>query len=66
MATSYNRFRFGISDAFGKGRQVDYVLSDWTDEENEKLPERFKKSFELIKSFGTAGIKHTMNDFNGK
>jgi len=64
--TKYNRFRFGISDAFSKGRQVDYVLSDWTDEETKNLPERFEKSFEIIKSFGTAGIKHTMNDFNGK
>ncbi|MEJ2113531.1 MAG: aminoacyl-tRNA hydrolase [Flavobacteriaceae bacterium] len=64
--TNYNRFRFGISDAFGKGQQVDYVLSDWTDEEEDKLPERLDKSIEVIKSFGTAGIKHTMNDFNGK
>ena len=25
QTTQYNRFRFGISDAFSKGRQVDYV-----------------------------------------
>lgn len=62
---SYNRFRFGISDEFSKGRQVDYVLSEWTDEENKLLPERFEKSVELIKSFGTAGISITMNTFNG-
>ena len=64
--TNYNRFRFGISDAFGKGQQVDYVLSNWTEEEEEKLSERLDKSIEIIKSFGTAGIKHTMNDYNGK
>ena len=33
--TAYNRFRFGISDAFNKGQQVDYVLGECTDEENE-------------------------------
>ncbi|MDX1270733.1 aminoacyl-tRNA hydrolase [Bizionia paragorgiae] len=64
--TKYNRFRFGISDAFSKGRQVDYVLGEWTDEENEKLGERLDKSIEVIKSFGLAGINNTMNSFNGK
>ncbi|WP_372756969.1 aminoacyl-tRNA hydrolase [Mariniflexile sp.] len=64
--TNYNRFRFGISDAFNKGQQVDYVLGEWTDEENEKLKERLDKSVELIKSFGLAGTNITMNTFNGK
>ena len=63
---NYNRFRFGISDEFSKGRQVDYVLGEWTDEENKLLPERLQKSVELIKSFGTSGISNTMNAFNGK
>lgn len=63
---NYNRFRFGISDAFNKGQQVDYVLGAWTDEENVKLKERLDKSIEIIKSFGLAGINNTMNMFNGK
>ncbi|WP_194767214.1 aminoacyl-tRNA hydrolase [Tamlana sp. I1] len=62
----YNRFRFGISDAFSQGRQVDYVLGEWTPEESDKLKERLEKSVELIKSFGLAGINNTMNSFNGK
>ncbi|SDR69007.1 peptidyl-tRNA hydrolase, PTH1 family [Formosa sp. Hel1_31_208] len=66
QTTKYNRFRFGISDEFSKGRQVDYVLGDWSEEESKKLPERLEKSIELIKSFGTAGINNTMNTFNGK
>jgi len=64
--TKYNRFRFGISDAFSKGRQVDYVLGEWSSEENEKLSERFEKSVKLIKSFALSGINNTMNVFNGK
>ncbi len=64
--TVYNRFRFGISDAFNKGQQVDYVLGEWTDEENENLKERLDKSAALIKSFALAGINITMNTFNGK
>lgn len=64
--TKYNRFRFGISDTFSKGRQIDYVLGEWNDQENEKLPERLDKSVELIKSFVLAGVNNTMNTFNGK
>jgi PTH1 family peptidyl-tRNA hydrolase len=62
----YNRFRFGISDEFSKGQQVDYVLGEWGEEERKELPERLQKSAELVKSFGTAGVSNTMNSFNGK
>ena len=64
--TIYSRFRFGISAAFSKGKQVDYVLSKWDEEENLKLKERLKTSIELIKSFAFAGVNNTMNQFNGK
>lgn len=64
--TKYNRFRFGISDVFKKGRQVNYVLGEWTDDENEKLKERLDVSVELVKSFVLAGVSNTMNTFNGK
>lgn len=66
QTTNYNRFRFGISDSFSKGRQVDYVLGEWNDEENSQLKERLEKSSELIKSFVLAGVNSTMNTFNGK
>lgn len=64
--TSYNRFRFGISDEYSKGKQVDYVLGEWEPEEMAKMSERLKKSVEVIRSFGTAGVNITMNTFNGK
>lgn len=64
--TNYNRFRIGISDAFSKGRQVDYVLGDWTPEEEKLLPERLEMATKIIESFGLAGINITMNSYNGK
>ena len=64
--TKYNRFRFGISDEFSKGRQVDYVLGEWNVEERDKLQERLDKSIEVITSFGLAGVNETMNKLNGK
>lgn len=62
----YPRFRFGISDEFKKGQQVDYVLGEWTDEEKLKLPERLGKSANAIRSFALAGLANTMSDYNGK
>lgn len=62
----YSRFRFGISDSFSKGRQVDYVLGNWNEEEQKKLPERLDKAIQVIKSFGTSGLANTMSNFNGK
>ncbi len=64
--TKYNRFRFGISDQFSKGRQVDYVLGEWTSEEETALPERLEKGCAVITSFVAAGISNTMNAYNGK
>ena len=63
---NYARFRFGISDEFKKGKQVDYVLGDWDDAEKTALPERLELASEIIKSFGTAGLENTMTAFNGK
>ncbi len=64
--TKYNRFRFGISDEFSKGNQVNYVLGEWGEDEESKMQERLKTSAKLIQSFGTAGVSNTMNTFNGK
>ncbi|NLO70970.1 MAG: aminoacyl-tRNA hydrolase [Porphyromonadaceae bacterium] len=63
---NYNRLRFGIGNDFPKGAQVHYVLSNWSDEEAEKLPERTEKSGEIIKSFVLAGAQNTMNKYNNK
>lgn len=62
----YARFRFGVSNEFSKGRQVDYVLGKWNKEEQSLLIERLEKAKNLVKSFGTAGLRHTMNDYNGQ
>jgi PTH1 family peptidyl-tRNA hydrolase len=65
-STEYPRFRFGISDAFKKGKQVDYVLGEWDDTEKEQLKERLNLSAEIVKSFALAGLNNTMNQYNGK
>ena len=62
----FTRIKFGVGDEFAKGKQVDYVLGEWSDEEKEKLTERTEKVIEMIQSFVTSGASNTMTFFNGK
>jgi PTH1 family peptidyl-tRNA hydrolase len=63
---NYPRLRFGISDEFSKGRQVDYVLGEWDKQEQLDLPERLATAAEMALSFTHAGLANTMNAYNGK
>jgi peptidyl-tRNA hydrolase, PTH1 family len=60
----YSRLRLGIGSEFGKGQQVDYVLSNFSQEEFDKLPEVIKKANEMIVSFCLAGPAITMTQYN--
>lgn len=62
----YARLRFGVGNAFFPGQQSDYVLGEWSSEENAKLGERIKTATEFIKGFCTIGIQLTMTNWNGK
>ena len=64
--SEYPRFRFGISDEFKKGQQIDYVLGEWNDAEKVALMNRFEVAKEIVESFALAGLNETMNGFNGK
>jgi PTH1 family peptidyl-tRNA hydrolase len=60
----YSRLRVGIGNEFSKGQQVDFVLSNFSQEEFQKLPDTMKKANEMIISFCTAGPALTMTQFN--
>lgn len=60
----YTRLRFGIGNEFGKGQQVDYVLSNFSKPELEALPTLMDKAGEMILSFCTMGPARTMSLFN--
>ncbi|GHT24667.1 peptidyl-tRNA hydrolase [Bacteroidia bacterium] len=62
----YARLRFGVGSNFQQGRQIDYVLGDWTQEEAQALPDRLPLTLEVIQSFVTVGTERTMNFFNNK
>ena len=65
-SSQFTRIRFGVGNEFSKGNQVDYVLGEWSSEEEEQLKERIDTSIEMVKSFVAIGAPQTMTQYNGK
>ncbi len=61
---NYPRLKFGVGDDFHSGKQVDYVLSNFTRNEFAELPIKMDKAIDMILGFCTIGIQRTMNQFN--
>ena|SRR5690554_4206164 len=64
--SDYARLRIGVGNDFAKGRQVDYVLGEWSEEERNTLDERINIAADTVKSFATIGGSQTMTHFNNK
>ena len=60
----FSRLRFGVGNDFQKGRQAEYVLGNWNNDEQEHLQDRIKISLNIIKSFVSVGLPMTMTEFN--
>lgn len=58
---AYPRLRIGIGDNFSKGRQVNYVLGKWTEDEKAELPRILEKATEVVKTFVTIGLERAMS-----
>lgn len=65
-STEYARLRVGVGNEFLKGRQVDYVLGKWTDEEEKTVTPRIELAIEMIQAFTTIGIQRAMSAYNNK
>lgn len=61
---NYARLRFGVGNEFSKGKQVDYVLGEFNDEEKPQLEEKIKKAVEAVKAFCLSGASFAMTHFN--
>jgi peptidyl-tRNA hydrolase, PTH1 family len=60
----FPRLRFGIGSDFPKGRQSEYVLGRWNEEERKTLPDRIELASKAILQFGLLGVEPAMNNFN--
>jgi PTH1 family peptidyl-tRNA hydrolase len=61
---AYPRMRFGVGNDFPKGRQVDYVLGQWTDDDKAIIVPRMEQALEAIRAFGTEPLGQVMTRFN--
>ena len=64
-STKYPRLRIGVGSNFSKGRQADYVLSNWKPDEQSKLPLIVDQAAKAVIHFATQGLEQTMNLYNG-
>ncbi len=64
MGSDYARVKVGIGAEFSKGSQVDYVLGEWSKEEQKNLPKILKQVGEAAMSFASIGLAHTMSALN--
>lgn len=62
--SAFPRLRFGIGNEYPKGKQVEYVLGEWTPEQKKALPERLEKAGEMIRQIPFIGLKRTMSEYN--
>lgn len=61
---NYARLRFGVGNEFSQGRQVDYVLGQFNEEERKELPAKIEKAADAVKAFCLSGAAFAMTHFN--
>jgi len=64
--SQYPRLRIGIGKDYPQGRQVDYVLGKWTEEQVKELPKIIDIASEAIVNFAQEGLQRSMNKYNTK
>lgn len=62
--SEYPKLRFGLGNNFPKGRQVEFVLGKWLNEDEPLVKKKIDLCVEVIETFATAGINTAMNNFN--
>ena len=64
QSRDFPRLRIGVGDDFRRGRQADYVLSPFTDEQRTHVDEALDDSVEALFTFMRASMEQAMNDHN--
>lgn len=63
---AYSRLRFGVGNDFARGCQIDYVLGNFSSDQEKELPERLKVAVDAMCEFVLAGAQSAMCKFNNK
>ncbi|MBO4282188.1 MAG: aminoacyl-tRNA hydrolase [Bacteroidales bacterium] len=65
-SSQFPRMRIGIGNDFPKGRQIDFVLGRFTEEECVALRPTLERCSEALLCFVDQGVQKCMNQFNTK
>ena len=60
----YTRLRFGIGNNYPKGKQVDFVLGKWTQEEEPLVKKKTELAASAVEDFVFQGVSRAMNQVN--
>ncbi len=60
----YARLRFGVGNEFAKGKQIDYVLGRWDNEEWPVVKEKIPVAVEAIHAYMLEGADRAMERYN--
>ena len=63
---NYCRLRVGVGNNFSRGHQIDYVLGQFTSEEQAELTPQIEKACDAVRCFCTMGADRAMNLYNEK
>ena len=58
------RLRIGVGHDFGQGRQIDYVLGEFSEEQKNEIPELAEKIIAGARTWAFVGIGQAMNQLN--
>lgn len=61
---AYPKLRFGIGNAFAKGRKVDFVLGKWQATEQAPVQQKIDVCVAAIDMFALQGLQAAMNTYN--
>ncbi|MCU0444352.1 MAG: aminoacyl-tRNA hydrolase [Microscillaceae bacterium] len=60
----YARLRFGVGNDYPKGKQADYVLSNFSQTQLDDLLTPINQACEMILAFATLGVDKVMSQYN--
>jgi len=64
QSSDYARLKIGIGSDYPKGKQVDYVLGEFGEDDMIEMAIKLDKAKKMILSFCFIGVQKTMNSFN--
>jgi PTH1 family peptidyl-tRNA hydrolase len=64
VGTEFVRLRVGIGPVVGSSGMIDFVLGNFSEEEEEQIPDIIAKGCEILKNYAVESLSTVMNTYN--